>query len=125
VQFMIGSTGAATAHIASGRLRPLAITSLERSPRLPQVPTMVELGFPGFEVVAWCGLAAPAGTPDGVVTRWNELVNEALGDPKLREQISALDYDIRGGTPSEFIHFLASDFSRYKKLADDMGLTED
>jgi tripartite-type tricarboxylate transporter receptor subunit TctC len=125
VQFMIGSTGAATAHIASGRLRPLAITSLERSPRLPQVPTMVELGFPGFEVVAWCGLAAPAGTPDGVVTRWNELVNEALGDPKLREQISAMDYDIRGGTPSEFIQFLASDISRYKKLADDMGLTED
>jgi tripartite-type tricarboxylate transporter receptor subunit TctC len=125
VQFMIGSTGAASAHIASGKLRPLAITSRARSPRLPEVPTMAELGFPGFEVVAWCGLAAPAGTPDAVVTRWNELVNEALADPKLREQISAMDYDIRGGTASEFIHFLASDISRYKKLADDMGLAED
>ena len=57
-QFMITSTGAATQHIASGRLRPLATTSLKRSPRLPEVPTMAELGYPGFEVVAWCGLAA-------------------------------------------------------------------
>jgi tripartite-type tricarboxylate transporter receptor subunit TctC len=125
VQFLIGSAGAATAHIASGKLRSLAITSRKRSSRLPEVPTMAELGFPGFEVVAWCGLAAPAGTPDAVVTRWNELVNEAIGDPKLREQISAMDYDIRGGTASEFIRFLASDISRYKKLADDMGLAED
>jgi tripartite-type tricarboxylate transporter receptor subunit TctC len=125
VQFMIGSTGAASAHIASGKLLALAITSLARSPRLPQVPTMAELGFPGFEVVAWCGLAAPAGTPDAVVTRWNELVNEGLADPKLREQISAMDYDTRGGTASAFTDFLAADISRYKKLAEDMGLAED
>jgi tripartite-type tricarboxylate transporter receptor subunit TctC len=125
VHFMIGSTGAASTHIASGRLRPLAITSRERSPRLPQVPTMAELGFPGFEVLAWCGLAAPAGTPDSVVARWNQLVNEALGDPKLREQISLMDYEVRGGTASAFMQFLTADISRYKKLADDMGLAED
>ena len=125
VQFMITSTGAATQHIASGKLRPLAITSLNRSPRLPDVPTMAELGFPGFEVVAWCGLAAPAGTPDAVVARWNELVNGALRDPKVRDQISALDYEIRGGTASEFTEFLTLDISRYKKLAEDMGLAED
>ncbi len=125
VQFMITSTGAATQHIASGKLRSLAITSLKRSPRLPDVPTMAELGFPGFEVVAWCGLAAPAGTPDAVVARWNELVNGALRDPKVRDQISALDYEIRGGTASEFTEFLTLDISRYKKLAEDMGLAED
>jgi tripartite-type tricarboxylate transporter receptor subunit TctC len=125
VQFMITSTGAATQHIASGKLRPLAITSLKRSPRLPDVPTMAELGFPGFEVVAWCGLAAPAGTPDAVVARWNELVNEALRDRKVRDQIAALDYEIRGGTASEFTEFLTLDISRYKKLAEDMGLAED
>jgi tripartite-type tricarboxylate transporter receptor subunit TctC len=60
-QFMITSTGAATPHIASGKLRPLATTGLKRSPRLPEVPTMAELGYAGFEVLAWCGLAAPAG----------------------------------------------------------------
>jgi tripartite-type tricarboxylate transporter receptor subunit TctC len=70
-------------------------------------------------------LAAPAGTPDDVVTRWNELVNEALRDPKLRDQVSALDYDIRGGTMAQFADFLALDISRYRKLAEDMGLAED
>src|SRR6266849_6914096 len=85
-QFMITSTGAATQHIANGTLRALAITSLKRSPRLPDVPTMAELGYSDFEVVAWCGLSAPAGTPEAVVTRLNELMTEALRDRTLREQ---------------------------------------
>jgi tripartite-type tricarboxylate transporter receptor subunit TctC len=106
-------------------VKPLATTGLKRSPRLPEVPTMAELGYPGFHVVAWCGLAAPAGTPDAVVARWNELANEALGDPALRDKTSALDYEIRGGTASEFAQFLALDIARYKKLAEDMGLAED
>ena len=82
VQFMTSSTGAATQHIASGKLRALATTGLQRSTRLPDVPTMAELGFPGFQVAAWCGLAAPAGTPDAVVTRWNELVNGPCATPR-------------------------------------------
>jgi tripartite-type tricarboxylate transporter receptor subunit TctC len=125
VQFLIGSTGAAAQHIASGKLRALAITSLKRSPRLPEVPAMAELGFAGFEVLAWCGLSGPAGTPEAVVTRWNELVNEALRDPKVREQIAALDYDPRGGTAAEFAAFFTLDIARTKKLAEDMGLAED
>jgi tripartite-type tricarboxylate transporter receptor subunit TctC len=124
-QFMITSTGAATPHIASGKLRPLATTGLKRSPRLPEVPTMAELGYAGFEVLAWCGLAAPAGTREPIVARWNELANAALRDPTLRGQISALDYEIRGGTPAEFANFMTLDISRYTRLAQDMGLGED
>jgi tripartite-type tricarboxylate transporter receptor subunit TctC len=125
VQFMITSTGAATQHIAGGRLRALATTSLKRSPRLAEVPTMAELGYPDFQVVPWCGLAAAAGTPDTILTRWNELANEALRDPKVRDQVTALDYDIRGGSAKEFAEFIALDINRYKKLAADMGLAED
>jgi len=124
-QFMITSTGAATPHIASGKLRPLATTGLKRSPRLPEVPTMAELGYAGFEVLAWCGLAAPAGTPEPIVARWNELANAALRDSTLRGQVSALDYEIRGGTPAEFANFMTLDISRYTRLAQDMGLGED
>jgi tripartite-type tricarboxylate transporter receptor subunit TctC len=124
-QFMITSTGAATPHIASGKLRPLATTGLKRSPRLPEVPTMAELGYAGFEVLAWCGLAAPAGTPEPIVARWNELANAALRDSTLRGQISVLDYEIRGGTPAEFANFMTLDISRYTRLAQDMGLGED
>jgi tripartite-type tricarboxylate transporter receptor subunit TctC len=125
VQFMFTSTGPATAHIASGKLRPLAIMSQTRSPRLPHVPTLVELGYPGFDVAPWCGLLAPAGTPAAIVARWNELANAALRDPKLREQVAALDYDPRGGSAQEFGEFVAHDISRYRKLAEDMGLSED
>jgi len=125
VQFMITTTGAATQHIAAGKLRPLAITSLERSSRLPDVPTMAELGYASFEVVPWCGLAAPAGTPGAIVARWNALVNEALRDPTVREQVAALDYDVRGGRAQEFQEFIMRDIARYKKLAEDMGLSED
>jgi tripartite-type tricarboxylate transporter receptor subunit TctC len=124
VQFMITSTGAATQHIG-GKLRALATTNLKRSPRLADVPTMAELGYSSFEVAPWCGLAAPAGTPDAVIARWNELANEALRDDKVRDQIAALDYDTRGGTIAQFTDFLALDISRYKKLAEDMGLAED
>ncbi len=124
-QFMITSTGAATPHIANGTLRPLATTGLKPSPRLPDVPTMAELGYAGFEVLAWCGLAAPAGTPEDVVARWNELANAALRDPKLRDQVSTLDYEVRGGTAKEFADFVMHDISRYKRLAEDMGLAED
>jgi tripartite-type tricarboxylate transporter receptor subunit TctC len=124
-QFMITSTAAATLHIASGRLRPLATTGLKRSARLPDVPTMAELGYPGFEVLAWCGLAVPAGTPEAVISRWNELGNAALRDLAVRDQISALDYEARGGTAREFSDFVMLDISRYKQLAQDMGLGED
>ena len=62
---------------------------------------------------------------DAIVTRWNELANDALRDPKVRDQISALDFDIRGGTAKDFANFIALDIGRSKKLAADMGLAED
>jgi tripartite-type tricarboxylate transporter receptor subunit TctC len=123
--FMFVSTGLAMQHIASGKLRALGNSSLKRPPRLPQVPTMAELGYPDFEVMPWCGLVTPAGTPDAVVTRWNRLVNEALRDPKVGEQVAGLDYEARGGTPADFAAFIARDIARYKKLAADMDLSED
>jgi tripartite-type tricarboxylate transporter receptor subunit TctC len=125
VQFMFVSTGTAHQHIAGGMLRALATTSEARSPRLPDVPTLVELGFADFQVVPWCGLAAPAGTPAEIVARWNALANEALRDPSLRAQIVALDYEPRGGTAEAFAQLIAQDIERYRRLAADMGLAED
>jgi tripartite-type tricarboxylate transporter receptor subunit TctC len=125
VQFMITTTGAATQHIVSGKLRALATIRARRSSRLPAVPTLSELGYPGFEVFPWCGLSAPVGTPDAILMRWNELANAAMRDAKVSEQVAALDYDVRGGTPKEFADFIGLDIGRYRKLAEAMGLAED
>jgi tripartite-type tricarboxylate transporter receptor subunit TctC len=86
---------------------------------------MAELGYPGFEVMPWCGLVAPAGTPEPILKRWNELANAALRDPKVREQVAALDYEPRGGSAQDFSDFMARDIARYRKLAADMDLSED
>ena len=75
VDFMIVSTGSVRGYLANGDLRALAITSPERSMRLPSVPTFAEVGFPGYQIIAWCALAAPAATPQPILDRWNAVAN--------------------------------------------------
>ncbi len=121
-QFMIASTGAAAPHMAAGTLRALATTNLKRSPRLPDVPTLAESGFPGYQVLSWVGLAAPAETPEPIIRRWNEATNEALKIEALRQQIANQDYEVRGGTPADFAAFYAADIAQYRKLVEEINL---
>jgi len=123
VQFMFTTTGAAAAFIESGALRPLAVSSLQRSPRLPKLPTMAESGFPGFQIVPWCGLAAPAGTPMAILDIWNRSVNEALRDKVTQQRITNQDYDVRGGTAAAYTEFFTNDIRQYIRLAQTAGLT--
>jgi tripartite-type tricarboxylate transporter receptor subunit TctC len=122
VQFMISSVGPAWQHVDAGKLRALAVTSPKRLSRLPHLPTMVELGFRDFEILAWTGLAGPVGTPKAVVSRWNEVANEALKDPQVQKQLAGYDLEPRGGTPAEFAAFIAREVERYKKLGTATGL---
>lgn len=125
VDFMITTTGAAAQFIEKGDLRALAVTSPARSPRFPDTPTMAESGFPGFQVVAWCGLAAPAGTPGDVLTRWNQLVNEAFADAGVARRIASQDYEPRGGTAAAYTDFFTRDIEQYRRLAEATGLKDD
>jgi tripartite-type tricarboxylate transporter receptor subunit TctC len=125
VDFMIVSTGLAGPYIEKGDLRALAITAPARSARLPNVPTFAEIGYPGYQIIAWCGLAAPAHTPQSVLDRWNAATNEALADPEIAKRIDALDYDVRGGSAASFAAFFARDIEAYKKLAAATGLREE
>ena len=122
VDFMFGSTGPATQNIETGAIRALVTSSAKRSPRLPDVPTMAESGYPGFEIVSWVGLAAPAETPAPIIEQWNRHANAALRKPAVREKIAGLDYEIRGGTPAEFAAFSVADMAQYRKLVDDLQL---
>ena len=112
-QFMITSTGAATQHIASGRLRPLATTSLKRSPRLPKCRPWQSSAIPASRWLPGAVWRHLRNAVYAIVTRWNKFANDALRDPKVRDQISALDYDIRGGTAKDFADFVAS---RYRPV---------
>jgi tripartite-type tricarboxylate transporter receptor subunit TctC len=124
IQFMISTTGPALPHIASGKLRALAVTGRQRSPRLPDVPIMAEVGMKDFEVTAWSGLAAPVGTPAPILARWNKLANAALSDGEVKKQLAVFDFDPRGGTATEFIDFIAQEVTGYKQLAGDAGLVK-
>jgi tripartite-type tricarboxylate transporter receptor subunit TctC len=122
VQFIISSIGPAWQHVVAVKLRALAVTGSQRLARFPDQPTMVELGYRDFEILAWSGLAAPAGTPQTVISRWNEAANQALADADVRKQLAAFDFDARGGTPAEFASFIAREVARYKRLGRNAGL---
>jgi tripartite-type tricarboxylate transporter receptor subunit TctC len=125
VDFMIVSTGSVRGYLDSGDLRALAITAATRSTHLPNVPTFAELGYPGYQIIAWCGLAAPDGTPAPIIERWNAAANEALKSDDVRARIDKLDYDVRGGSAADFAAFFRHDIETYKQLAAATGLKEE
>jgi tripartite-type tricarboxylate transporter receptor subunit TctC len=124
IQFMIASVGPAWQHVMAGKLRALAVTSPKRLAQLPDLPTMVELGFSDFEILAWSGLAAPAGTPDAVLARWNEAANQALAEAKVKSQLAGFDLEVRGGTRAEFAAFITREVARYRTLGEKTGLLD-
>src|SRR5204863_9035290 len=81
VQLMFESTNSIAPHVAAGRVRALAVTGAKRAHSLPEVPTMIEAGVPGYEVSAWTGIIAPAGLPRPVLERLNGAVNAAINEP--------------------------------------------
>ncbi len=125
VDFMIVSTGSVKGYLANGDLRALAITSSTRSTHLPDVPSFAEIGYPGYRIVAWCALAAPAATPQPVLDRWNAVANEALMDSDVRARIEKLDYDVSGGSAASYTDFFKHDIETYRQLAAATGLKEE
>jgi tripartite-type tricarboxylate transporter receptor subunit TctC len=98
-------------HVLSGRLRALAVTSKERSAKLPNVPTVVEAGFPKLQNTFWLGVVAPAGTPAAIVDKLNAAFRDALARPQARELLANLGADIKVSTPAEFGKFLADELA--------------
>jgi tripartite-type tricarboxylate transporter receptor subunit TctC len=103
-QLMMTSTSvpALAPYVKSGRLRSIAVTSLKRSSLMPEVPTIAEQGYPGFNINYWLGLIGPANLPPAVVAKINQDVNAALKSPEVRDQFLAQGAEPAGGTPQEF-----------------------
>jgi tripartite-type tricarboxylate transporter receptor subunit TctC len=125
VDMMFEQMYAASANIRAGKLRPLGITSLQRSPLFPDVPTMAEQGFPGFEINNWQGFIAPAGTPPAIIQRLNEVTNQALADPTIKAQMLSQGNELGGGTPEQFAAHIKAEAERWGKLVKTAGLSAD
>ena len=125
VEMTFGTLPAVMGAIGGGLVRPLAITALQRAESLPDVPTVAELGFPGFEVSEWFGIVAPAKTPDAVVTRINSDTNAVLLDPELQAWLK-LNNVIRGTTtPDGFRQFISDEIKKLTQIAAKAGISVD
>ena len=109
-------------HIKAGKARAIAVTGLQRTPLLPEVPTMAESGLPGFEVAGWYGLLAPAGTPQPIVARLHQMTVKALGAPDLRARLTSLGSDAVGDGPERWGPYLQSEFSKWSKVIQQAGI---
>jgi tripartite-type tricarboxylate transporter receptor subunit TctC len=108
-------------HIQSGTIRAIAITTLKRTAALPDVPTIAESGFPGFEATTWHGLVAPAGTPKDVVATLNRAFVATLNDPGVRKQLTDLGVDVAPGTSEEFRAYIKSEIPKWARIVKASG----
>ena len=113
------------AHVQSGRLRALAVGATRRSSALPEVPTVAEAGVPGYEVTAWFGVLAPAGTPRPVVAILHKEMASTLKLPEVRERFSRLGAEPAGNTPEEFDALIKSEIAKWGKVVKEAGLKVD
>jgi len=104
------------AHFASGKLKPLAITSPQRSPQLPGVPTVAESGFAGFEAYNWIGVFAPAATPPAAIKKLNREFTASLREPDVRQKLGAVGFEIVGSTPKELDQFVHKEFEHWDRF---------
>ena len=112
-------------NIKAGKLRALAITSHTRSPLLPDVPTLAELGFKGVTVYSWQAFAAPRGLPADIKAKLHEALVAGLADPVIKAKLLELGFEIVGNTPEQFTAFQASEFARWKKVIELGKITAD
>lgn len=122
VQMYSTTIGGVLQYIRSGRLRALVVTGKTRASVLPEVPTMEEAGLPGYEIVSWYGVIAPAQTPAAIVERLNAAVLEVISDPAVREQIIASGAWPATSTPAQFADLIKIDVVRFNQIAKAAGV---
>ena len=111
--------------VRNGKLKVIAITSAKRSAQLPDVPTLAESGYKGFEAVTWFGVLAPANTPAAIVAQLNKAINQALKQPDVADKLQSEGGEILGGTPEQFSTLLRAEVPRWAKIVKESGATLD
>jgi tripartite-type tricarboxylate transporter receptor subunit TctC len=122
VQMMFNVLPSALPQIQAGKLRALAVTSTTRAASLPDVPTMVEAGVPGYSAITWNGLLAPAGTPPEVIARLNDAIVKAMRSPDMKALLTKIGQDPAWSTPEEFASFLRDETAKWTKVIKATGI---
>ncbi len=123
VQFMFATIPSVKQHIDAGSLRAIAVSSAKRSRSMPDVPTVAEQGFPGFEAGSWFGFFAPKGVPPEVVATLNKAVNEIIDQPAMQAALIKEGADPAGGTPQQFGAFVQREFEKWRTVVKESGAT--
>ena len=116
VQLMFESTNSIAPHVKAGRVRALAVTGAKRAQSLPEVPTLMEAGVPGYEVTAWTGVIAPAGLPRPILDRLNAAVNTAISEPAAKARLAQLGSEGGGGTPEDYAALIRRDSAKWSEV---------
>jgi len=122
VEIMFENLPSALPFINANKLKVLAVTGKDRSPVLKSVPTLAESGFPGFDMVSWQALVAPAGTPRAVVDRLNAEVAKVLKTPEMKEKMTGLGTDVVANSPEQFAQYLREETAKWSKIVKDAGI---
>jgi tripartite-type tricarboxylate transporter receptor subunit TctC len=125
VDYSFQNLGAVTNYIKGGRMKALAVTAKTRHPQLPDVPTIVEAGFPDVVVTSWQAAAAPAKTPREVVAKLNDAMVQALRSPDVSERMSQIGFDVVASSPEEFGKFMREEVSRWTRVVQKGGIKPD
>jgi tripartite-type tricarboxylate transporter receptor subunit TctC len=123
VTMMFDTIPSAVSHVKSGKLRALGVTGARRSPLFPDVPTIAESGLPGYEVVSWYGLIAPAGTPREIIGRLNAEAIKAANSQGFRSRMEPLGFEIVTATPEKMADMLRADSARWAAVIKAAGVT--
>jgi tripartite-type tricarboxylate transporter receptor subunit TctC len=116
IQIMIDGIGSLLPHIRDGKVRALAVTGERRSPDLPEVPTMIESGYPAFRLSFWTGVLAPAGTPAPIVDKLNGAINDGLSSAETRESLAKFNVEPNLASPAQFGAFLAAEARKWAEI---------
>ena len=125
IQLSMASMPAFMPHVRTGRIRAIAVTGVARSPVLPEVPTVVESGVPGYEAGTWNGIVVPARTSEAIVARLNRDIVRTLGLPEVRELFSREGGESSGGTPEELARHIASEIAKWATVVKAIGARAD
>jgi tripartite-type tricarboxylate transporter receptor subunit TctC len=122
IQVLFDPVQTSIPQIKAGKVRPLAVTSKTRFADLPDLPTVAESGYPGYDFVVWYALIAPAGTPAPIVARLNAEINKAVRDPAMKAKFAALGADLSESRPDECAAFVRAELGLWGKLMADVGI---